>query len=65
MAKKTRALDFRSHYIEHCCICGKALPEDEVILDEHDGAWCSECLHEVCDRYQKLIEQIKKEKRQQ
>ena len=64
MAKKTHELDFKNNHIEHCFICGKALSEDEVITDELDQTWCKDCLDEAISRYDEIIEQMKKEKRQ-
>lgn len=60
---KTHELNFRDSHIEHCFICGKALSENEVITDELDQTWCKECLNEALEKYDKLIEQMKQEKR--
>lgn len=64
MSGNTKVLDFKNGGVEHCCICGKALSDDEAILDEHDETWCADCLHEAVERYQKMIEQMKKEARE-
>lgn len=59
----TKQIDFRERHVEHCCICGKEMSEDEAILDEHDETWCPECLNEALARYESMIEQMKAEKR--
>ena len=63
MVKNIKQIDFRNQELEHCCICGKALSEEDAIIDEHDEAWCPECLHEALTMYKNLSEQMKAEKR--
>jgi len=57
----TIPLDFQSQTYEHCHICGKALSDDEVFIDEHDEVWCQDCLAEAYRRYEEMIEQMKEE----
>ena len=58
----TRKIDFQAQEYEHCHICGKALSEDEAIMDEHDEVWCQDCLNEAIRRYEATIEKMKEEK---
>ena len=59
----TKKLDFHAQEYEHCHICGKALSDDEVLMDEHDEVWCQDCLDEAIRRYESVIEAMKEEKR--
>ena len=58
----TKHIDFTAE-LEHCTICGCPLSEDEMIIDEHDNCWCDKCLREFNQRLDKLVEQMRKEKR--